>query len=331
MLAGWLGNVSTNVVVRLTDGGGSCVASSDQLQVWNAANTAQTNLGTVCLGGTGYNTSASTITFGATGTPSTIVQGAFTVADTITLGTPSATAATQAGNTTAVWTPSGSMYDQAGTNYSTSPSPGSTIDNTAPTISATRICGGSRCSADFVGQGKTYFVYANATDANAGIDGTTGVKADVSNITTGATAVALTTCSSNCTVNGTTYTYKSAQQTANGTLSGTKTWTLTVKDNDLEPGEHDADGDGRQHGAHRDRKHDRQVDRDRPLPRRQAEDQRHLLRLRQRHRREQRRRHRDRERRRGQQRDHDRADRGRDDCRAPTRSPAPPTTTAAPR
>jgi hypothetical protein len=231
VLAGWLGNVSSNVVVRLTDGGGSCIASSDQLQFWNAANTAQLNLGSICLGGTGYNTSGSTITFGATGTPSTIIQSVFTVVDTITLGTPSATAATQAGNTTAVWTPSGSMYDQAGTNYSTSPSPGSTIDNTAPTISAARICGGTRCSNNFVGQGKTYFIYANATDANAGIDGTNGVKADVSNVTTGASAVALTTCSSGCTVNGTTYTYKSAQQTANSTLSGTPSWSVTATDN----------------------------------------------------------------------------------------------------
>ncbi|MEK6252321.1 MAG: hypothetical protein AABM43_10330 [Actinomycetota bacterium] len=233
VLGGWFGDNSTtgNVVVRLTDGGGTCVASSDQLQVYNAANSAPTNLGTVCLGGTGYNTSGSTITFGATGTPSNMAMGCLTACTNVTLGTQSAAAATQAGNTTSVWTPTGSFYDGAGNNYQATPV-SKTIDNTAPTISATRICGGQSCSADFVGQGKTYFIYANATDANAGIDPNTGVKADVSNITTGATSVALTTCSSNCTVNGTTYTYKSAQQTANGTLSGTKAWTLTVQDND---------------------------------------------------------------------------------------------------
>jgi hypothetical protein len=233
VLSGWFGDASTsgNVVVRLTDGGGTCVASSDQLQVYNAANSAPTNLGTVCLGGTGYNTSGSTITFGATGTPSNMAMGCLTACTDVTLGTQSAAAATQAGNTTAVWTPSGSFYDAAGNNYLTT-AVTKTVDNTAPAISATRICGGTSCSADFVGQGKTYFVYANATDANAGIDGNTGVKADVSNITTGATSVALTTCSSNCAVNGTTYTYKSAQQTASNPISGTKAWTLSVTDKD---------------------------------------------------------------------------------------------------
>jgi hypothetical protein len=231
VMTGWDGsNDSTgNVVTRLTDGGGSCVASSDQLQVYNATNTTPTDLGTVCLGGTGYNTSGSTITFGATGTPSTLEAG-FTNPLALTLGTQSAAAATQATNTTTSWTPTNSLFDLAGNTVLTTTAT-NTIDNTAPTISATRLCGGSRCSADWVGQGKTYFVYANASDATAGIDPPSGVKADVSNITTGASAVALPTCSSNCTVNGTTYTYKSAQQTANGTLTGTKAWTLTVKDN----------------------------------------------------------------------------------------------------
>jgi hypothetical protein len=239
VLSGWTGNSAdstSNVVVRLTDGGGTCVASSDQLQVYNATNTTPTNLGTVCLGGTGYNATGSTITFGATGTPSTIESG-FTNPLQVTLGTSSnptctggAGTCTQGSDTTTSWPPTGSLYDLAG-NTTLTTTATNTIDNTAPTISATRLCGGSKCSADYVGQGKTYFVYANATDANAGIDGTNGVKADVSNITTGASSVALTTCSSNCIVNGVTYTYKSAQQTANGTLSGTKTWTLTVKDN----------------------------------------------------------------------------------------------------
>jgi hypothetical protein len=236
-LAGWSGNAadgSGNVVARLIDGGGSCVASSDQLQVFDAANTTATKLGTVCLGGTGYNATGSTITFGATGTPSTL-EAAFTNPFQLTLGTSSnptctgGTGCTQATDTTATWTPSSGMYDLSGNSTLTTPASYS-IDNTAPTISGTRICGGSACSADYVGQGKAYFIYANASDANAGIDGTNGVKADVSNITTGATSVALTTCSSNCTVNGTTYGYKSAQQTANGSLSGTKNWTLTVKD-----------------------------------------------------------------------------------------------------
>jgi hypothetical protein len=230
VLSGWDGNSGDgtgNVVVRLLDGGGSCTASSDQLQVWNAANTAQTNIGTVCLGGTNYNTSGSTITFGATGTPSTFEAG-FTNPLQVTLGTPSAAAGTQATDTTATWTPGSGMYDLAGNSTLTTAASNS-IDNTAPTISAIRLCGGSSCAANYVGQSKTYFIYANATDAS-GISGTTGVTANVSTITSGATAVALTTCSSGCTVNGTTYAYKSAQQTSSGTVTGTPSWSVKATD-----------------------------------------------------------------------------------------------------
>jgi hypothetical protein len=107
-----------------------------------------------------------------------------------------------------------------------------TVDNTAPTISATRLCAGSNCSANYVGASKIYYIYANASDAASGVDSLT---ADVSNITTGSSSVALTSCSSNCTVNGTTYSYKSAAQTANSGLTNgsTPSWTLTVNDNAL--------------------------------------------------------------------------------------------------
>jgi hypothetical protein len=225
-LSGWDGAADStgNVVARLINGGGTCVASSDQLEVWNATNTVQTNIGTICLGSANYTTA--TMTFGLTGTPSTLEAG-FTNPWQLTLGTPSATATTVGADTTATWTPGSGMFDLAGNTTLTTPASNS-IDNTGPTISATRLCGGSKCSADWVGQGKTYFVYANTTDANSGIK---DITADLSNITTGASAVDLPACVSNCTVNGTTYAYKSAQQTANGTLTGTKAWTLSVTDN----------------------------------------------------------------------------------------------------
>ena len=235
VLSGFTGDSTDStarVVARLTDGGGTCVASSDQLQVYNATNTTPTNLGTICLGGTGYNATGSTITFGLTGTPSTL-EGGFTNPYALVLGTSSNAGCTatcdQGTDTTATWTPGSGLYDLSGNSTLTTPASYS-IDNTPPTISAARICGGTKCSNNFVGQGKAYFVYANATDSNAGIDGTNGVKADVSNVTTGANALALTTCSSNCTVNGTTYAYKSAQQTANATLSGTPAWSVTATD-----------------------------------------------------------------------------------------------------
>ena len=233
VISGWTGNAldgTGDVVVRLTDGGGSCVASSDQLQVWNATNTVQIKVGTVCLGGTGYNATGSTITFGATGTPSTIEAG-FTNPLQVTLGTSSNAGCTstcdQTTDTTATWTPASGMYNLGGVTHLTTAASYS-IDNTAPAISGTRICGGSACTADYVGQGKAYRVYANASDANAGIN---SVIADVSQITTGASSVALSTSGGPWTIGGTSYSYRSAQQTANGSLSGTKNWTLTARDN----------------------------------------------------------------------------------------------------
>ena len=110
VLSGWTG-ASTNVVVRLVNGGGG-----DQLQFFNAANSTQLPLGTVNLGRTDY-VSGATITFGATGTPSTMVRSGATV--TVTLGSPSAATPTAGGTGTMIWTPSASATDRAGNAAST--------------------------------------------------------------------------------------------------------------------------------------------------------------------------------------------------------------------
>jgi hypothetical protein len=102
----WNGTTATNVVVRLNNGGGA----NDTVTIWNAGNTAQTNLGSINLGGKNYSTA--NITFGATGTPSTMVQSGSTI--TITLGTQSAAATTASANTTMTWTPSTAAFDIAG-------------------------------------------------------------------------------------------------------------------------------------------------------------------------------------------------------------------------
>lgn len=104
VLAGWTG-AATNVVVRITQATGG-----DTLTVRNAANTAQLPLGSVNLGGTGYV--GVTRDFGATGTPSRMVQSGATI--TITLGTPSGVTTTQAGTTTMIWTPASAATDAAG-------------------------------------------------------------------------------------------------------------------------------------------------------------------------------------------------------------------------
>ena len=105
ILSGWTGT-STPVVVRLNNGG----LLEDSIQIYNSANSALLQLGTISLARTDY-TSANR-TFGATGTASTMVQSGPVV--TITLGTPSAAASTAAGTGTLSWTPSASATDRAG-------------------------------------------------------------------------------------------------------------------------------------------------------------------------------------------------------------------------
>lgn len=103
ILANWNGE-ATSVVVRITN------ATGDPLTVFNAANTTQLPLGSVGLGRNDY-VSAS-LTFGAAGTASTMVQSGNAI--TITLGTGSAAATTAASTGTMSWTPSASAYDRAG-------------------------------------------------------------------------------------------------------------------------------------------------------------------------------------------------------------------------
>ncbi len=103
VLAGWTG-AATNVVVRLNN------LNPDTITIFNAANTAQLNLGTIGLVRNGW--AAANITFGATGTPSTMTQSGATIA--IVLGSQSAAAATVTNTQTFTWTPSGAAYDRAG-------------------------------------------------------------------------------------------------------------------------------------------------------------------------------------------------------------------------
>lgn len=107
VLAGWSGS-STPIVVRITNVAGQ----HDKVTFWNAANTTQLPLGSVDLGQAGYVSSGGAITFGATGTASTMVQAAGVL--TITLGTPSAPATRVNSNTTTIWTSTTTVADLAG-------------------------------------------------------------------------------------------------------------------------------------------------------------------------------------------------------------------------
>ncbi|MGZ5408352.1 MAG: hypothetical protein ACXWDG_11290, partial [Aeromicrobium sp.] len=103
ILAGWTG-ASTPVVVRLNDG------PSDSIAIYNAADSSPLPLGTISLGRGDYSTS--NITFGASGTTSTMVRSGAVI--TIRLGTPSAVATTAGGTGTMNWTPSAAATDRAG-------------------------------------------------------------------------------------------------------------------------------------------------------------------------------------------------------------------------
>jgi hypothetical protein len=108
--SGWSG-ASTPVIIKIVDGGNS----DDTLQVLNASTSAVLPFGTIDLGRKDYV--SQTITFGLSGTASTMVQSGATI--TLTLGTPSAAATTAAGNGTMTWTPSATVTDNAGNATST--------------------------------------------------------------------------------------------------------------------------------------------------------------------------------------------------------------------
>lgn len=112
LFSGWDGT-SMNVAVVLVDGGNS----NDTIQVWDVTRVTQIPFGTIDLGRKDYLVGRSYDVFGASGTPSTMVMSDSTV--TITLGTPSVTADTAAGNGTMTWTPSASATDRAGNAAST--------------------------------------------------------------------------------------------------------------------------------------------------------------------------------------------------------------------
>ena len=103
------------------------------------------------------------------------------------------------------------------------------VDNTAPTLT-TVVADSNANAAGFIHQGGSYYIYANASDAGSGLD-TSSLAANVNSITTGATALALTTNGGPWTIDGVSYSYRSAQQTAKNPLApGSVSYTVTGLD-----------------------------------------------------------------------------------------------------
>jgi hypothetical protein len=104
------------------------------------------------------------------------------------------------------------------------------FDLRAPSVTASAI---SRTagSATPVRQGGSFTIYANLSDAGSPPSGLATATANVSSIATGATAVPLTACTTSCTLDATTYGYRSGAQVANSPLaSGSYTYSVTMTD-----------------------------------------------------------------------------------------------------
>jgi hypothetical protein len=117
---------------------------------------------------------------------------------------------------------------------STSSSPGNRVtaapDFLAPAVSASVVGKSAGGTPGFVKQGGTYFVYANVTDDGNPASGVGTVTANASNVTTGQTAVAL--AAGSFSADGVSYGYRSAQLTANASLSaGSKSYSVSATDN----------------------------------------------------------------------------------------------------
>jgi hypothetical protein len=110
LITGWDGT-SRNVIAYILDGG----TGDDTLYVWDPVLSANANFGSVDLNG---DFVSSTVVFGSSGTPSTIVMSGSAI--TVTLGTlSSGTALTDSTTTPMAWTPSAAATDLAGNPCST--------------------------------------------------------------------------------------------------------------------------------------------------------------------------------------------------------------------
>ncbi|HEX7246761.1 MAG TPA: hypothetical protein VF351_01535 [Actinomycetota bacterium] len=102
-------------------------------------------------------------------------------------------------------------------------------DVTAPVVASAVIAKSTGGIGGYVRQGGQYYVYANVTDQGSPSSGLATVTANVSTVTTGATTVALVAGA--YTVEGVSYSYRSALQTAsNPVAAGSKAFTVTATD-----------------------------------------------------------------------------------------------------
>ena len=104
-----------------------------------------------------------------------------------------------------------------------------TPDDVPPSVSTTVISKTGEYSPGFIRQGGAYYVYANVADGGCAPSGISTVDANVSTITTGATAIPL--APGTFAVGGVSYDHRSASVTADGTLAaGATPYAITSTD-----------------------------------------------------------------------------------------------------
>lgn len=102
-------------------------------------------------------------------------------------------------------------------------------DFLGPVATASTVAKSQGGVAGYVKKSGTYYVYANVTDSGSPASGIASVKADVSALTTGQSAVAL--LAGSYAVDGDSYNYRSALLTASaGAGAGSKSYALTLAD-----------------------------------------------------------------------------------------------------
>ena len=105
-------------------------------------------------------------------------------------------------------------------------------DFRAPTIPQSVIAPvGITATGGYVGQGDLFVVYANLSDTGNPPSGVASVTAHLAALAASATAVALSPCTSSCTVSGVTYGYTSVPVRADSPLpAGPTTYTVVASD-----------------------------------------------------------------------------------------------------
>ena len=103
------------------------------------------------------------------------------------------------------------------------------FDTAAPTVSSSVVSKATPYHPGFLAQGASYHIYANVTDGGAVPSGVASVTANTSSFDTGMTAVTLV--AGTFSIGGVSYNYRTAQLSANGTLTaGSYAFSVTATD-----------------------------------------------------------------------------------------------------